>query len=427
MLPLNPIPREHREDFQTYKLDISMGLLRTVSLLFCVMYALLGLAGMLRYGFQEPTFILICFAVVIPLFLLTIRLMDYMPFERIWQYLFLLNFILAGAGISHMLVRQPARISYYGGMFIVIFYGYLLFRLNFAFALLGGILNLALFVITFFLYHGGMETNILFMTIFFAAANVIGAIGNYQYEGSLFREYLSTQEVRKNNQLLKMNLMNSERHLQEEKIGTIYALAKMVEAQDYETGAHIERIGLYSQIITLGLEESYCNRHGYKKYDLAENIRISSTLHDIGKVAISATILNKPGRLNEDERRVVQEHTKIGARIIRNVLENYPDNELMRDGYDIALYHHERWDGSGYPKGLMKEEIPLVARIVAIADVYDALISKRPYKEAYTHDYALKIIMEDAGSHFDPYLARVFRQQSKTILEAFNQVERKTS
>jgi putative two-component system response regulator len=207
----------------------------------------------------------------------------------------------------------------------------------------------------------------------------------------------------------------NDRELEVEKTGAIYALAKMVESKDFETDAHTERIGIYSRIITQGMDESYCIKEGFRKQALVENIKLGSILHDIGELAISRDILNKPGRLNPEEMDIVREHTRIGARMIHTVLDRYPKNEFMQLSYDIALHHHENWDGSGYPDGLAEDNIPLVARIVAIADAYDALVSRRSYREPYSHDEAMSIIMEGAGSHFDPYLVRIFRNQGSAI------------
>jgi putative two-component system response regulator len=134
----------------------------------------------------------------------------------------------------------------------------------------------------------------------------------------------------------------------------------------------------------------------------------TSPLHDMGKVSIPDAILLKPGSLNDEEWIVMKRHTERGAAQLNEALMLYPNAEFLRITRDIAWCHHERWDGSGYPRGLKGEEIPLSARIVALADVYDAISSKRPYKAAMSHDVARGIILNGKGKHFDPAVVDAF-------------------
>ncbi len=134
----------------------------------------------------------------------------------------------------------------------------------------------------------------------------------------------------------------------------------------------------------------------------------AAPLHDVGKIMISDMILNKPGRLTPEEFAVMQTHSELGGDIMKDVLGDSTNRDLIRMSSDIAHYHHEKWDGSGYPDGLAGDEIPLCARIMAVADVFDALISKRVYKDAMSIEEAYRILQEDAGTHFDPELIQVF-------------------
>jgi putative two-component system response regulator len=143
----------------------------------------------------------------------------------------------------------------------------------------------------------------------------------------------------------------------------------------------------------------------------------TSPLHDIGKVGIPDSILLKPGRLTPEEFEVMQTHTLIGEQTLTAALEKYPEAQFLRFACEIVACHHERWDGSGYPRGLAGEQIPLCARIVALADVYDALTSKRVYKAAMTHDEAKRIIAEGAGNHFDPEIVRSFLALAEEFAE----------
>jgi putative two-component system response regulator len=187
----------------------------------------------------------------------------------------------------------------------------------------------------------------------------------------------------------------------------IFALAKLADSRDNETGSHLERIREYCRVLCMELS----NWPEYQ--DVIDGIFIqsiyeTSPLHDIGKVGIPDNILLKPGRLTAEEFSVMTRHAEIGGKTLLTVAGAHPKTVCLKMAYDIAMTHHERWDGSGYPRGLAGEAIPLCGRIVAIADVYDALTSHRVYKDAYPHSRAVEIIREGSGTHFDPNLVRAF-------------------
>ena len=187
----------------------------------------------------------------------------------------------------------------------------------------------------------------------------------------------------------------------------IFSLARLAESRDSETGAHLERIREYSRLVTEDL-----SRFGPYRHEIDENfvqmIYLTSPLHDIGKVGIPDAVLLKPGRLTREEFKIMQQHTEIGARTLEDALQAHPQAEFLRVASDIAWCHHERMDGTGYPRGLSGDDIPLCARIVAVCDVYDALTSKRQYKPAYSHAFAKQEIAGQAGSHFDPAVVQAF-------------------
>lgn len=180
-------------------------------------------------------------------------------------------------------------------------------------------------------------------------------------------------------------------------------LGRAAEFRDNETGMHITRMSLYSRYIaeSIGWSRDQC--------DLIEQ---ASPMHDIGKIGVPDHILLKPGRLTDDEFDAIKKHPQIGADLLDG-----DDSQLMRLAYSIALTHHEKWDGSGYPNGLAGEAIPMEGRIVAIADVFDALTSERPYKKAWTNEDAVGLIRSGAGNHFDPNLVTHFLSVLPRILE----------
>jgi putative two-component system response regulator len=194
--------------------------------------------------------------------------------------------------------------------------------------------------------------------------------------------------------------------------GVIFAMSKLAESRDPETGAHLERIQEYCR--TLSKELSKLTRYASEiDKTFIENIHAASPLHDIGKVGIPDHILKKPGGLTEEEFAIMKTHTVIGVETLRAVDRQNPGNKFVCIGVEIAGSHHERWDGTGYPHGLAGEDIPLAGRIVALADVYDALTSKRCYKEALPHEESREIILAERGKHFDHDIVDCFLSAEK--------------
>lgn len=203
----------------------------------------------------------------------------------------------------------------------------------------------------------------------------------------------------------------------------IFGLAKLAESRDPETGDHLDRIVLYSTLLAKALR-----RHARYRQEVTSSfvrlIGISSALHDIGKVGVQDSVLLKPGNLTAEERRVMETHAEIGGQCLRDIERRLGGSNFLQMARQIALAHHERWDATGYPEGLAGESIPLAARIVAIADVYDALTTRRVYKDACSHERTVEIIAEGAGSHFDPDLVEVFLEIQGKFREIAERCER---
>ncbi|EWY39705.1 divalent ion tolerance protein CutA [Skermanella stibiiresistens SB22] len=200
-----------------------------------------------------------------------------------------------------------------------------------------------------------------------------------------------------------LELRASHRRLKEQAAGElIMRLSRSIESRDSETGAHLDRMARYARVIAAGVGLSEA---------MQERIQMAAPMHDVGKVAVSDEILFKPGRYTPEEYEVMKLHTIHGARILDD-----SSSPLIRLAASIALTHHEKFDGSGYPNGLKGEEIPLAGRIIAIADVFDALTTRRPYKPAWSLEQALAFLRDNTGSHFDPLCMSAFFDNLPTLL-----------
>jgi putative two-component system response regulator len=197
---------------------------------------------------------------------------------------------------------------------------------------------------------------------------------------------------------------------------TIFALAKLAESRDPETGSHLERIRDYCKV----LAEHLATVSPYNDVidgDYVRTIYQTSPLHDIGKVGIPDNVLLKPGKLTYEEFEIMKTHVIIGAETLEAAAKLRSGMDFLRMARDLVLTHHERFDGTGYPNGLVGEEIPLSGRILALADVYDAITTKRVYKEASTHEVARSIIVQASGSHFDPDIVDTFLATEQKFIE----------
>ena len=224
-------------------------------------------------------------------------------------------------------------------------------------------------------------------------------------------------ELDRRNQHLERLVQEKVAEISDSQLATIVALANLAESRDDSTGAHIERTQSLCRLLATALRAD--PRHAGGITDaFIESIHHAAPLHDVGKVGISDAILLKPGKLTETEFEVMKTHSTIGADTLQSARRKYPRNTLLNMGIAIARSHHERWDGSGYPDGLAGEDIPLSARVMAVADVYDALRARRPYKEPFTHEEAAKVIEDGTGTHFDPALVEAF----KSVAARFDEV-----
>ena len=204
----------------------------------------------------------------------------------------------------------------------------------------------------------------------------------------------------------------------------LLTLADMVENRDQNTGDHIRKTAAYVKIL---LEE--LKREGVYTEKLTDrfmrNVVSSAPLHDVGKINVSDVILNKPGKLTDEEFEIMKTHTTAGGNIISSIIDKVPDSDYLYEAKNLAMYHHEKWNGKGYPSGLAGEDIPLSARVMAVADVFDALISNRCYKKGFPYEKAFGIIREERGRQFDPKIVDAFFAAEDQILEVADKFSEK--
>ena len=228
-----------------------------------------------------------------------------------------------------------------------------------------------------------------------------------QIELQGYRNELEQLVAERTEDLYKAN----QKLLEREKI-TLDLLAKAGDLRDHDTGEHIARTTNFVRVIAEDLVNN--PKEGYElTMDQARDITEAAKLHDIGKVAMPDGVLLKPGKLTPEEFDIIKTHPIHGADLLAEAVEKLGDDDLLREARNIAYAHHEKWNGSGYPRKLAGADIPLSARIAAISDVFDALTSERPYKKAFSNEEAFGIMYNDAGSHFDPYLIEVVQRHEE--------------
>lgn len=217
------------------------------------------------------------------------------------------------------------------------------------------------------------------------------------------------KELEQQNQKLEHKVRERTREIELIQDAAIYSLSMLAEARDQDTGEHIQRTQNFVKALAQKLQQ-HPKFKSFLNDKTIEELYKSAPLHDIGKIAVPDHILKKPGKLTAEERVEMQKHTVYGGNAIRDAEKRSGSSSFLRFAREIAYSHQEKWDGSGYPEGLKGEQIPVSARLMAIADVYDALVNKRVYKPAYSHQDAVDYIIQQKGRHFDPDMVDAFIQ-----------------
>jgi putative two-component system response regulator len=230
------------------------------------------------------------------------------------------------------------------------------------------------------------------------------------------------RELKNFNENLQLIVFEKSMQVIELQNAVLSTVAEMVEFRDQNTGSHVDRTQAYLKLLVDQMMRDHLYEEETQNWDLAFLLP-SAQLHDVGKISISDSILDKPGKLTDEEFAIMKKHCTIGVNAIRRIKKNTSENDFLYHAEIFAGTHHEKWDGSGYPHGLSAQDIPLQGRLMAIADVYDALISPRPYKGPMSIGTARAIIEEGSGSHFDPALIEIFlkvEQGFATIAQKFH-------
>jgi putative two-component system response regulator len=313
------------------------------------------------------------------LFFVTIFLFSFLPDFK--PRMFILFAVLYFAATAYILMLKNQHINEYFGV-------------------QSHVLNIFLIVIItkIILYNSKVKTFVNTYQINKLNENLVSA--NSEIESQ-------KEELRKYNEDLEKLVLEKTGRIVELKNAVMETISELVERRDDVTGGHITRTSEFLRIFLKAVMEKGLYKDQTSDWNI-EQMVLSAQLHDVGKIAIDDAILRKPGKLDADEFNEMKKHTILGGEIIREIQAKSGEREFLDYAFIFAVYHHEKWDGSGYPYGIAGEEIPLPARLMAIIDVYDALISKRPYKEPFTHEQAISIIKEGMGTHFDPNLAELF-------------------
>jgi HD-GYP domain-containing protein (c-di-GMP phosphodiesterase class II) len=394
--------------YKKYAFEKDMMYIRPVILLSGFLYGLFGLMDYLYYPDYLNLFFIIRYAVTIPAFLIVFALSFHKSFHKFYQYSLLAIFIIGSLGIVLMIHVIEGKNYYFGGLYLVFSIAFFLLRLRTRYAITGVVVTLISFVAIGILFDTMELIALIAHSIFYTGFVIIGIFGIRYHEQYLLNQFYQESIILGENVVLERKVFQQYENIKNYHSATIIAIARLAESRDEFTGGHINRVGTLSHLLASKLPKDIFQKNFHTKDEFVEAINLASSLHDIGKISISDLILNKPGKLNEEEFEIIKTHSMIGHNMLRSIQEEFEDNIFLSLGISISKSHHERWDGNGYPEGLKKNEIPLEARIVSLIDVYDALISERPYKKPFTKSKSLDLIREGIGTQFDPEIAKIF-------------------
>lgn len=404
------------ENYEKYLFNEDLTFIRQMLILSLVLYSAFTVVDRWLEVDNLYVFTVIRFYIIAPLVVIVFLLSYHKSFFKLHQYLLTLLYVVAGIGIVVMLTLAPTVFSYYGGLFLVFGYGYFLLRIKWQFCTVGSIFVIVLYFILAFFHLGNYIDDVLVYSIFYIVFIIIAISGSYTFTKYRKQRYLQESLLKGDNVVLEKQIYENLKDIESSNYITIYSLAKLAESRDKFTGNHIDRVGSLCLKLAKQINKSIYTKNNCNKEDFIQSIELASTLHDIGKIGIPEDILMKPSKYTKQEFHIMKTHCMLGSTTLREIQNKYSKNDFINMGIDICESHHENWDGTGYPKELVGNNIPFSARIVAVIDVYDALISERPYKEAWTEEDSLKEIYSLSGTKFDSDIVDAF----KVYFEATN-------
>ena len=423
-------PQLEREFQREYFIN-SLKQVRISLFLVAVIYALFAFLDPVMAPDYVQVYFVIRFLIVVPFIIVVFLLSFLRNYRHYWQFMLFLSYLLAGSGIFIMIFIYPENTIYLLGMDLVFVAGYFFIRLRYLYASVAGwALVLSFFIRGLISSRNISQAQLLSFILFYVAANLICTFGSYYLEKYQRKIFIDEKKLKENQDELQNHKNNLEMEVEkrtEELLktqrATIEAMAIMAEFRDFETGQHIQRTQNFVKMIAEYLYENKIPGYEIDK-DYINLLYRTAPLHDIGKVSIPDSILLKPTKLSKEEFETMKEHPVHGFKAIQRMEKISGINDFTKVAKEIIKFHHEKWDGTGYPEGLKRDNIPLSARIMALADVYDALISKRPYKEPFACSNVEDIIQNLSGTHFDPVIVDAFRARKKDFYEICKSLEK---
>jgi len=398
------VDREYNE----YRLAQRIGHVRVAIFSFFIFLMLSSIYDVFAITQNQNALIILRFAVLLPLYILLFLSTWVEKVAKYYQLLISLVFTLTSVILIIFIMLFPDAYHFYAifGVTIIVFV--LFFEMNVIYSLVSSMISIGVYQysVSYYLFEEN-ETAGLITLIYFVLAFLV-LLSNYRNELHFYATYKTETNFERRNLDLESEIANALTEVDTTQRITIESLASLAESKDKNTSDHLERVGFLCKSIAEALPVSYYYDEKYTKNEYAKNIELASLLHDIGKIGVSPSILYKPGPLTDGERKKMEKHTVIGYDTLRRIHKKFPGNKLIDMGIEIARSHHENWDGSGYPDSISKYDIPLSARIVAIVDVFDALVSKRPYKDEFSFQETVGIMKGLRNTKFDPKLLDYF-------------------
>ena len=398
----------NEEEYRKYLFNADIKFIRQMLIMSLILYSSFGIVDRLLEVSSIDIFTIIRFYIIAPLVVIIYSLSYHKSFYVFHQYLLTGMYAVAGLGIVVMLTLAPDIYSYHGGLFLVFGYGYFLLRIKWEFVTIGSIVIIIIYFILALIHLEDYIFDVLIYLVFYIAFIIISISGSYTFTKYRKERYLQEIHLKGDKIVLEKQIYENLLDIENSNYITIYSLAKLAESRDKFTGDHIDRVGSLALKLAKTIDESIYKLNDCIKSEFIRSIELASTLHDIGKIGIPEHILMKPSSYTKEEREIMSKHCMLGSTTLREIQNKYSKNDFINMGIEICESHHENWDGSGYPRKLKGKDIPFAARVVAVIDVYDALISERPYKKAWTIEDSKREIVKLSGSKFDSNIVDAF-------------------